>query len=365
MNFTPSDRPSVDHPPEQVAPGATPRSTRRRSTARGVVRVIVFFALVIAAAYALDAAITAGLRRIKTSKFGSLNQVFSGRVNADIVINGSSRALVHYDPRIIEKATGLRAYNLGMNAIQIDVQLAVLRSYLAHNTKPKIVIQNLESFSFEPTKAGEIYDPAAYVPYLGTEELYRPLLHIDRNVWKWKHIPLYGYAVEDMAFTWVWGLLGLAGYSGGENYFQGFNPRYLEWTEDFSRFKAGVASGVTYRIEPEGVAALREIMKLCRENGITLILVFSPEYYEMQAMERNRAEIFAKFSALSGEFGAPFWDYSDSYLCRDHRNFYNSQHLNASGAEMFSTDVARRLKAVSGTSAARDKQADEAARERP
>jgi hypothetical protein len=186
----------------------------------GLGRIVLFFAVVVATAYVLDATISRGLKQIQTSKFGSLNRVMSGAVDAEVVINGSSRALVHYDPRIIQQVTGYSAYNLGMNGVLIDVQLAVLKSYLQRNSRPKIIIQNLESFTFKTTKPGEIYDPAAYLPYLNDEALYSALRAIDPAVWKWRHIPLYGYVVEDMTFTWAWGLLGNFGHMGRENYFR-------------------------------------------------------------------------------------------------------------------------------------------------
>jgi hypothetical protein len=310
---------------------------------RGPVKLLLFFAFIAALAFVLDATISYGLRHIRTSKFGSLNNVMSGTVNAEIVINGSSRALVHYDPRVIQNITGKTAYNLGMNGIQIDVQLAILKAYLSRNTRPQLVIQNLESYSFESTRKGEIYDPALYVPYIADKTLYRDFLEIDRGVWKWRHIPLYGYAVEDMKFTWVRGLLGWIGRSGPEDYFLGFNPREMPWTEDFERFKSNVGAGITYRIEPRGVSALREIIALCKNEGIKLILVYSPEYFEMQALERNRAQVFDVFHQLSAEFKIPFWDYSDSPICRQRDYFYNSQHLNATGASVFTLDVAHRL----------------------
>jgi hypothetical protein len=298
----------------------------------------------VAVAYMLDAAITHGLRNIRTSKFGSFNRVVSGQVNAEIIINGSSRALTHYDPRIIERITGRSAYNLGMNGTQTDVHAAVLKTYLSRNTKPRIVIQNLESFTFEPTQPGELYDPGTYVPYLAEDPLYKSLLAIDRNVWKWKHIPLYGYAVEDLKFTWAWGVLAWFGIQARENYFQGFTPRHTPWTGEFERFKASVGEdGVRNRIDPRGVQALREIIQICREAGIQLILVYSPVYYEMQLLERNRPEIIAVFERLSGEFKLPFWDYSNHPICLHRENFYNSQHLNAKGAAVFSEHVAQRI----------------------
>lgn len=310
----------------------------------GLCRIAGFFAVIIALAYAADVVIDRGLKRVKTSKFGSLNRVMSGQVNADIVINGSSRALFHYDPRVITGMTGRSAYNIGMVAAQSDVQLAVLKSYLRTNAKPKLVLQNLESFSLATTKRGEIYDPTAFQPYLGDdEELYRALRRIEPAAWKWRHIPLYGYVVEDLKFTWIWGLLAWVGHQGPEIYHQGFYPRFDAWTDDFERFKAQAGSGVVYKIEPSGIAALTEIIRTCQDRGIEIILVFSPEYHEAQALLKNRGEIFAVFAQLSEQFKVPLWDYSDSPLSRRTELFYSSQHLNAQGADAFSEDLGRRL----------------------
>jgi hypothetical protein len=307
-------------------------------------RIVTFFCLVVALAYGLDAIISHGLRQIGTSKFGSLNKIVSGKVNADIIVNGSSRALNHYDPRIISDLTGMSAYNLGMNGVQIDVQMAVLQTYLKHNTKPKLVVQNIDAFIFEATEQGQIYDPGLYMPYLADAQLYEPLRRIDPAVWKWKHMPLYGYAVEDMRFTWISGLLGCLGYSGREDYFLGFNPRYTEWTEDFERFKASIGDGKSYRIERRAIEAFTSIIETCRAQNIPLIFVYSPEYYEMQGLVRNRNAIFGTIQQFCAKFQILFWDYSESALCQQRDYFYNSQHLNARGAEQFSRELSLQLR---------------------
>jgi hypothetical protein len=174
--------------------------------------------------------------------------------------------------------------------------------------------------------------------------LYRSLLAIDPAVLKWKYIPLYGYAIEDLRFTWVRALLAWVGVHPREDYIQGFNPRNLHWTEDFERFRSAVGEGMIYEIQPAGVSALRELIAVCQTNGIELLLVYSPEYFEAQSLVRNRAEIFAKFRALAAETGSTLWDFSDSPICLQREYFYNSQHLNALGASGFSTLVANRLR---------------------
>jgi hypothetical protein len=312
---------------------------RRTST---VFRLIFFFSVLLLLIVALNVMITAGLRRVKTSTFGALNQVMEGKVNAQIVITGSSRALAHYDPRTIMAVTGKSAFNLGRNGSQTDMQVAFLKAYLAHNQKPEVVIHNLDAFSFVTTH--EVYDPVEYTPYLYDRNLYDALWGINRDIWKSRDIPLYGYVVEDMNYTWIQGLKGFVGYSPRQDYFLGFNPRSKQWSEDFERFKADRPDGVSWDVEPAGVKDLEDLIYLCKQNDIQLILVYSPEYIGMQKMTRNRKEIFELFQQLSEKSGVLFWDYSNWRYAGDRQYFQNSQHLNATGAAVFSKDLADQLK---------------------
>jgi hypothetical protein len=309
----------------------------------GVRRIALFFLIIAILAYALNATISRGLRRIETSKFGALNAIMTGRATADVVISGSSRALNHYDPETLQSITGLSAYNIGMNASQIDLQRVILKAYLKHNARPRMIIQNLDVFSFENTKRGEIYEPGTYIPYIDDDELYEGLRSIDPNVLKWRHVPLYGYAVEDMQFCWIRGVLGLAGIMPQEDYRRGFNPRDKAWTQEFARYQAAHPVGVSQKVEEDGVANLKGIAELCRDASIPLIMVYSPEHSEAQSLVTNRREIFKRFEEIAMSNGAKFWDYSDSPISRERKYFFNSQHLNADGASAFSRELARRI----------------------
>lgn len=307
-----------------------------------ILRLVCFFSVLLFLVFALNVMITTGLRRVKTSTFGALNEVMEGKVNAQIVITGSSRALAHYDPRTIMAETGKSAFNLGRNGSQTDMQVAFLKAYLAHNRKPEVVIQNLDAFSFVTTR--EVYDPVEYTPYLYDRNLYDALWGIDHQIWKSRDIPLYGYIVEDMNYTWIQGLKGFLGHSPRQDYFFGFNPRSKQWSEDFERYKADRPDGVSWDIEPAGVRDIEDLIHLCKQNDIQLIFVYSPEYSEMQQMTRNRKEIFELFQQLSEKYGVPFWDYSNWRYAGDRQYFQNSQHLNATGAAVFSKDIADQLK---------------------
>ena len=207
-----------------------------------------------------------------------------------------------------------------------------------------MLIFNLDLFSFQLSHGG-VYDPGQYVPYLGEPAIYEALMRINPDTWKARYVPLYGYAVEDLRFTWLKGILGLLGLNSVEDNLLGFHPRDSSWTGDFERFKEMNPEGVRFPIEADGIREMEGLLRLCREQGISIVLVYSPEYIEMQAMTANRAEVFARFRDLANQFGASFWDYSGSAISSRMENFHNSQHLNAEGALAFSQSLAARLAA--------------------
>jgi hypothetical protein len=305
-------------------------------------RIACFFAVIIVLAFGLHLMITSGIRRIRTGQYGVSNRMMQGKINAQVIITGSSRAVSHFDPRIIEAQTGRSAFNLGRNGSQTDMQLAVLKAYLEHNRKPEVVIHNLDAFSFVDTR--EVYAPAQYVPYLYDQELYQPLRKINRNTWKSRYLPLYGYVVDDMTFSWMLGVRALVGWSPPEDFFLGFNPRSRKWTDEFQRFKSGNTEGVRWPVDPDGMQSMEDLIRLCQQRGIQLIFVYSPEYAEMQKLTTNRAEVFDRFRELATRYHVPLWDYSDWRYAADTQYFQNSQHLNADGAAIFSSDLAGRLK---------------------
>lgn len=307
-----------------------------------VVRLLCFIGFILSLAFGLNALITTGLRMIKTSTYGAWNQVMQGDVNADIIISGSSRAACHYDPRTIKAKTGYSAFNLGQNGSQTDVQLAVLKTYLEHNRKPRLVVHNLDAYTFMTTR--EVFNPALYVPYLQDPELYKTLKQVDPAFMRGKYLPLYGYVVQDMNFHWALGLRRLLGWSPEEDHFAGFSPQRIRWTDNFENFKKNNPKGVSFAVEPKGIQVLEQLIHLCQDNGIQLVFVYSPEYAEMQSLETNRNEIFSEFQSLSNRYHVPIWDYSDWKYAGNRDYFYNSQHLNSVGAAVFSVDVASQLK---------------------
>jgi hypothetical protein len=324
---------------------ALPRHpAQQRHGRRALLRIACFFALVSALALVLDGFIDFGLRQVRTGDVGVDLSTDDAVPLADVIVSGSSRAMSHYDPRVLSSSIGTTVYNIGLNGSQTDMQVARLKTYLAHNTPPRLLIHNLDAFSFQVSHGG-VYDPGQYVPYLGEPALYDALLHIDADTRKSRYLPLYGYAVQDLRLGWLQGLRHWLSPPRMPTHFDGYKPRDSAWTGEFERFRDSNPGGVKIDIEDAGIRQMVELLRLCQERGIKVVLVYSPEYREMQLFTTNRADIFRRFEMLSRQFGVPLIDFSNSLISADARAFYNSQHLNTSGATAFSHELAERLKA--------------------
>jgi hypothetical protein len=306
---------------------------------RFLVRSIVFCLIAAGIGAALQFLLVLGLRRYSTSSWGACNRLIRGEINAAVLVCGSSRALVHYDPAIISQQVGRPVFNIGRTGTSPDFQLAYLKTYLEHNRAPAAIIVNIDRTCFTTTK--QVYVPRQYIPYLNETNLYFKLVALEPKFSRMRTVPLLGIVEERLTLTAVAGLLGM---TGKEDEFDGYEPKDLLWTGEFEKFKAAHPTGEVVPVEDEGIKTFQEFLECCLCTKAKVLLVYSPEYYEAHALTQNRAEIMHHVREIAGAYRVEFWDYSDDPICRDKSLFYNSQHMNRRGATLFSQELAQRLK---------------------
>lgn len=292
----------------------------------------------------LHAALVAGMRRIRSGMFGAFNRTAEGKVNADIVVTGSSRAAMAYDPAILKRATGLSAFNLGRIGALTNVHTGVLRFYLRHNRPPRVLIENVDLFSLNVTDT--LYDLPQYTPYLSDPGLYEALRRRYPAIWKARYLPFYGYIAGDTQFDHYLGLEALFGIQPEEDCKDGYYPRPLEWNDRFARFKATHKKTFDFHPQPGGIRDFQDFLSEAQSRGIPTILVVSPLYHEYLAMLRGQAELMAIYAGLARRHGAIFWDLSDlPPISGSTSYFFDYEHLNQRGAAAFSEALGERLAA--------------------
>ena len=289
----------------------------------------------------LHLAIGNGLRRIRTGMFGAYNRAAAGAVNADLIVTGSSRALVHYDPAILTRTTGMSAFNLGRIGAGANAHTAILRAYLHNNRRPRLLIENADLSTLQVISS--LVDPPEYTPYLDEPGLYNTLLRRYPQIRRMRYLPLYGYVVNDAEFRHYLGLKAWFGIQPPEDYENGFQARHELWLRTFDRIKA---SGQRFHFEPEpeGVRDFEALLADARSRGIAAVVVFSPVYREYLDLVDGRTELMSAIAAAAARQKARFVDFSSFMpIAGSTEYFVDHLHMNSRGAAAFSEALGKWL----------------------
>ena len=308
---------------------------------------IFFILFLFVFAYGFDKILLFGLSRTNAAEWGRWNKLICGMEGADVLIMGSSRAVYHYNCRIMDSITGLKFYNIGLNSHIINYQLPLLKTYIKYNGTPRNVLLNVDISFLWIQK--EIPGIEYYLNVLKEEDVYNNLSKYKPEIYCYKMIPLYGFI-----FTRIPIMYALNSIYNSTNInndpLKGFEPVVKEFNDDFETFIKDKQNGYTVDFTEEGINCLKEFILFCKNKNINLITVYSPDYYQLYHYQNNRKEIKDCYSKIFAENNIEYFDLSDSSsLCYDKSLFYNSQHLNYKGANEFSrilTENERFLNAI-------------------
>jgi len=322
---------------------------------------VLFVVVLGALCSGIDYLVTAGLRKSGSEQYVVWNDIRSGSAASDVIIQGSSRAWVHFSPGIIGDRLGMTCYNLGVDGYDLDMQLARYRLYREHNQKPKVVVQALDVSSLNVRS--DIYEAGQFLPYFNEDAVREGVRPYDYFKWYDYYLPLVRYREEfGLAYAGAMEALGLRHYTSAKD--RGYEGMDMVWTGEFEQYARDHPDGVEVVHLEAAENDLDAFLAECNREGILVVLVYPPEYYKGQELVNNREEIFAIYRRLAGKHGVEFLDYSSDPMSLDTTYFYNSQHMNKAGAELFSADVAEKLAQIVDaptTPAARAAQAAQAA----
>jgi hypothetical protein len=290
-------------------------------------------------AYVVDS----GLRKSKCNYYAEWNDVFHGRVNADIIVLGASRALVHVSPKVLDSMLHCNSYNLGISGSSFPLQYEQLKIYLRYNRKPKIILQEV-SFSSTLTAAVRP-DIKQFLPYLYDSSIVK-IVKNNFNTYSPldRYFPLYKYNNEGWLI--MEGLRNHFGRNVKSQKYKGYIGINAKWRvaawEDVKK-----ANSKTFPVDTAAVSLLRNYLGFCRSQNIKVVLFFSPVYYRYPAYVTNKDEILNVFYTLAHDYDAVFLNYMNDSISGNQDYFYNPLHMNAKGAETFTADLANKLRSIS------------------
>lgn len=307
-----------------------------------ILKALLFFAILFAVLKSLDVFISTGLKKSQSFFFVDWNSIYSGKINADIIVNGNSKAWHHVSPKILDSICNMSSYNLGIDGYDFIMQKAKYDVYLNHNTSPKVVIHIIGINTL--VMRDDLFQKEQFAPYL-TDTI------IKNATSKYKgysffdyHVPLLRYAGQyKLIPNSVISLLGFSDTQKYKNKYKGYEAYNKSWDGTFDTFIAANPNGKSFDINSNSLKLFKNYLETEKQNNTKIFLVYSPTYFESHSYVLNRNEIIKTFQDIAYNTNISFLDYSNLELTKDKSYFYNSQHLNKKGAELFSKILATDL----------------------
>jgi uncharacterized membrane protein len=307
--------------------------------------LIKYFLIIIISAGILSLCATAvvnkGLTRSGVDFYGKINAATDASKNTSLLIVGSSRALVHLDPYILDSVTGLNSFNYGLNSGSVKTWYNLIKSAVNFQPNVKAIILNVDYSMFDPEK--DPYKDAYYYP---VEKKIPGLMFYDSGKVDLMHravlfdISLY----DDYAkYAAIDGWLRPGRVSPGV--YKGYYP-YQEQRNNFNTIPQLDTAKKEVVFSSGGVKIFNDFIYLCKQKNIKLICVMAP-YYKKYTPEKYCTNFFTitdSIRKISQKNNIPFFDLSNTKIAWEKDYFFDINHLNKKGASVYSLAVADSLK---------------------
>lgn len=297
-----------------------------------LVRVLLFLFVVFICATLLDWFLSSRLLKNRNRMFASWNQIYNDSTNYDLIINGSSRAWLQYNPIILDTILGTNSFNLGIDGSPINRQIIKYNKYIELHRNPKYLIQNID-FVTMAIRYG--YEREQFFPYfIHDRNLIRDLDKYENFSLAEKYIPCHRYLGEDDVL-----LEALFEDNKGHVFefltkgYYGNNDRWNDST--FATIDSVICSCDTFALR-----LFIDFIKQTTKQTTKVLFVYAPIYVGVREKMVNEEQMFAMYDSIAEKFDIPILDYNDIPMCYDTTYFYNATHLNRIGAELFTTKLA-------------------------
>lgn len=271
------------------------------------------------------------------------NDIYSGNINSELVIYGSSRAWVQFSPKIIEDSIHISAYNLGIDGHNFLMQYYRHQELLKFNKQPKYIILSVDIFTLQ--KKDELYNYQQFLPYLlwNKDAFQYTSSYVGFSLFDY-YIPLYRYIGESTAIKAS--LRSLLNFKNSNpSRIQGYRGIKKDWNSDLAKAKSNTKY-YQVNVDSNAIRIFENFIIECNKKKINLLLVYAPEYIEGQAFVENRNEIITIFEHFANKYNLEFINYSNDPLSSQKYLFYNSLHLNKQGAELFTNKLINDIKSL-------------------
>jgi hypothetical protein len=299
-----------------------------------IIKLVLVLLSVLAALFIIDFAFGKFMSKqtekiIKEDKIGKVVYGFSS-ANEEVLIVGSSKAMNHYNARLIQDSIGKSVYNLGSPHVQFDYGYCMINTILDRYSPDIIVWEvDLNSLFINHDDMSDLYAFYGRNPYV--KEV------IDESV-RTRLVMLLNAYQYSKPFTVMINNLISSNHYFDEN-LNGFLPMVRE---NNTRLEKKAVKEYHNDLFQGRIEKLEQVLNKSSKKGVQLIITASPSFIDPMD---NESASRAKIKELCNKFGAVYLDNYYHPLYSDNQElFYDNDHLNAGGADMYSKDFVSFLK---------------------
>lgn len=254
----------------------------------------------------------------------------------DMIIMGGSRAQSSYDISILQDSLGISIYDYGLSGQNLYTDYGILNYYLKEaKVKPKVIIWDIWATSFLKNDNYDIQPisrlNSAYlqndtirslINLQGkTEEVLLNTLHLYKHN---SNIPYY------LLYT----------ITNTSDPLHGYIPLHNIWNDPLEPMKSDRGC-----YDEQKIDYFKRFIDCCKKNNIFLIFSISPSYYIVDNTNLEGHDWAQYACNYVEEQGFMAINYEqDSTFLRHPEWFYNSLHINKTGAQYYTKVILPQLK---------------------
>lgn len=290
--------------------------------------IIIFGIGLLGLASIADFVISANLRKSKARMLIGWNDIYSSNICSDVVIMGNSRAWVQYSPQILDSVLSVNAYNLGVDGAPMKRQILKYNTYRRFNTKPKLIIQNID---FKTMIGFTGYEREQFFPYFFDDSIKKAVAKDEKINFMERYLPVYRYiGYNDLI---------LAGLEVKEYWDKAIIEKgYFGMNKTWEGTK--IPETITYFQDSLALLFFDKYLEKSQSEGIQVLFVHAPIYIAATEIIDNIEGMYQMYDSIACKYGIPILDYTHFPINNDTTYFYNATHLNKRGAEHFTKQLA-------------------------
>ncbi len=306
-----------------------------------VLKIFVFIFLLVI----LDQVIGNILRKYYFTQTSGPNYILTNtfrECNADILIFGSSRAMYHYDPRLIRDSLKMSCYNVGQpGAASILLPYALFKVMTKRYT-PKIII--LE-YNADINGGARGYDRlSVLLPYYKDYPELDPIISV--------RSPYEKFKLMSAIYPFNSNIVYIVRYNTNafveRKDIDGFYPAKskipnMEVLEKL--IKADQEYNMKAKYDSNVVIALKYVIDWSKEKNISLFIVNSPVFHMENESQIPTSQASQQAVDYIKKSNVNYFDFSSDSTFQGHMEwFFDHIHLNEDGAKVFTNVIIDTLK---------------------